>query len=276
MNQHPTKSPSLHAKDEVVKDILENMSIDDKARVKHTDKDELFMFHHGWGTYLRNYYQMWHNKDLVKSTGKEHPDDASMVIIEEVWTILQESDEPGLEAPPEPPEIGKNVFFKWHVEKSCLEIACSRASLVIEQIDLDFAKAIATGMKANLIQMRTPYLHPDDVQRETYQTPGASVTLRKYPKYKEDGEVKRDVYVEWQINGQYLAISCGGHIIAIEFIDLDLAEAVANAMQVGLPEVESYTAADVAPKITHGKLGVTVKLWEYSTFGQQYRTERTT
>ena len=263
MNQHPTKHPPLFTKDEVVEDILENMSLDDKARIKNTPEDELVMFHLGWGQYLRNYYQMWHNKALVKSIGEEHPDDASMVIIKEVWTILQESNEPGLETPPEPPEINKNVFFQWHADKQCLEIACSRASIVMEQIDLDFAQAIADGMKVNLIQTRTSYQAPDVAPRVTYNTPNAVVTLRKYPKYKDDGEIKRNVYIEWQINGQYLAISCGGTIVAIEFIDLDFAQAIAKGMSEGLREVESYTHPDVAPRVTHSAQGVTIKLWEY-------------
>ena len=65
MNEHPTKQPPLYTKDEVVKDILENMNIDEKANVKHTPEEKLYEFHFGWGQYLRNYYQMWHNPELV-------------------------------------------------------------------------------------------------------------------------------------------------------------------------------------------------------------------
>ena len=71
---------------------------------------------------------------------------------------MQKSEEPGLESPPEPPEIGKNVSFRWHVDKECLEITTSGGtSIVIEAIDLEFAQAIAESMKtkypsdANLI-----------------------------------------------------------------------------------------------------------------------------
>ena len=39
MNEHPIKYPPLHTKDEVVKDILENMNIDEKANVKHMSED---------------------------------------------------------------------------------------------------------------------------------------------------------------------------------------------------------------------------------------------
>ena len=48
MNEHPIKHPPLFTKDEVVKDVLENMSTDDKARLKHKPKEDLVMFHHGW------------------------------------------------------------------------------------------------------------------------------------------------------------------------------------------------------------------------------------
>ncbi len=94
-NDNPVKRPPLFTKDEVVKDIFENMSIADKARVKHTPKDELTLECRGWAMGLRNYYLMWHNDALVKDTGKEHPEDASMVIIEEVWEMLQKSEEKG-------------------------------------------------------------------------------------------------------------------------------------------------------------------------------------
>lgn len=264
MNEHPIKHPPLFTKDEVVKDILENMNIDEKAKLKHTPKEDLVMFHRGWGTYLRNYYQMWHNPDLLKSIGIAHPDDASAVIIEEVWNILQKSEEPGLESPPEPPEIGKNVSFRWHVDKECLEITTSGGtSIVIEAIDLEFAQAIAESMKTNILQMRTSYLHPDVAPKTTYTTPNAVVSLRKYPKYRDDGEIKTAVFVEWLVNEQRFEFSCGGVILAIECIDLDLAQAIAKALKTGLPEVERYTAADVAPRVENLKMGVVIKLWEY-------------
>ena len=154
-NENPVKRPPLFTKDEVVKDILENMSIADKVRVKHTPKDELTLECRGWAMGLRNYYLMWHNDALVKDTGKKQPEDASMVIIEEVWETLQKSEEKGLE------KIDKNVSFRWSetfqwdVDKKSLEIPCDGTSIVIERIDLDFAQAIAEGMEASLFNMRT-------------------------------------------------------------------------------------------------------------------------
>ena len=263
MNEHVIKHPPLFTKDEVVKDILENMSITDKARLKHTPKDELVMHSMGWGTYIRNYYQIWHNEALVRSTGVEHAKDASMVIIEEVWAILQQSEETGLEKPPEPPEIHKNVFFKWHVDKECLEISCNGTSIIMYEIGFSFAQAIAEAMNANLLQTRTRYVRPDVEPKSTHFTPGVVVTLRKYPKHKDDGEIDKNVRVEWIVNEQRLEITCGGRIIAMESIDLDLAEAIAAGMKTGLPQVERYIAFDVAPRITHNSPGAVVELWMY-------------
>ena len=75
-----------------VKDILTRMSPESKATVKGTKKKDLILFHHGWGTGIRNYYGLLRgNQKLIQSAcGKPcHPDDASMFIIEAVWTELQ-------------------------------------------------------------------------------------------------------------------------------------------------------------------------------------------
>ena len=89
MNGHPVKHPPLHTKAEVVEDILKHMEPDDKATLKDTSEDELILLHHEWGRYLRNYYGMWRNQELLQDIGEEHPDDASGVVIQEVWQRLQ-------------------------------------------------------------------------------------------------------------------------------------------------------------------------------------------
>ena len=38
------------------------------------------------------FYRMWHNEKLLQDIGKDHPDDASGVIIREVWQRLQDSE----------------------------------------------------------------------------------------------------------------------------------------------------------------------------------------
>jgi hypothetical protein len=78
-------------------------SLDDqsRARVRSTKKGDLILFHHGWGTGIRNSLGLWRGNDkLLASCGHGkpvHPDDCSMVNIEAVWALLQ-----GGEAP-EPP-----------------------------------------------------------------------------------------------------------------------------------------------------------------------------
>ena len=77
---------------EAVKYILDGMSDKDKDTVRKTKKNKLIFYHHGWGTGIRNSLGLWGtNEALLKDTGKAHPDDASMVIIEAVWEKLQKS-----------------------------------------------------------------------------------------------------------------------------------------------------------------------------------------
>ena len=89
MNEHPVKHPPLHTKAEVVNDILETLDPGDRVNLKVIPEDELILLHHDWGRYLRNYYQLWDNEKLLQDIGEAHADDASGVIIREVWTRLQ-------------------------------------------------------------------------------------------------------------------------------------------------------------------------------------------
>ena len=77
---------------EIVADVIKNMSEADKATVIDTAEDDLIQFHNSWGMGIRNGYNLWHDKALVKELGAEHPDDASMVIIKAIWKVLQEKE----------------------------------------------------------------------------------------------------------------------------------------------------------------------------------------
>ena len=77
---------------EIVEAILKDMSEADKATVMDTEEDDLIQFHNGWGMGIRNRYNLWHDKALVKELGADHPDDASMIIIKAIRKALQESD----------------------------------------------------------------------------------------------------------------------------------------------------------------------------------------
>ena len=74
---------------EVVDETIEGMTAREKETVRTTPKDDLISLYHGWGRAIRNQYKMWQDMELVRATGKDHPDDASMVIIEAVWERLQ-------------------------------------------------------------------------------------------------------------------------------------------------------------------------------------------
>ena len=77
--------------DEAVEFILSEMSKEDKKTMGETPKDDLIKYHHGFGTAIRNKLGLWSgNVELMKATKANHPDDASMVIIEALWEKLQE------------------------------------------------------------------------------------------------------------------------------------------------------------------------------------------
>ena len=78
---------------EVVADIIENMSEADKATIINTPEENLIQFYLSWGTAIRKDYNLWRNPALVKVTGEEHPDAASMVIIKAVWQALRDAGE---------------------------------------------------------------------------------------------------------------------------------------------------------------------------------------
>ena len=57
----------------------------DKEKFLALEEDELGQLHHGFGTWVRNNYNLWHdemNYDM-------HPDDLSMDIITAVWRKMK-------------------------------------------------------------------------------------------------------------------------------------------------------------------------------------------
>ena len=67
------------------------MKEDDLTKIQQTKKENLIQFHLSLGMYIRNEFGMWQgNYALVEATSKDHPDDAAMVIIENLWQVLQE------------------------------------------------------------------------------------------------------------------------------------------------------------------------------------------
>jgi hypothetical protein len=76
-----------------LKTSSKSLSAKDKESIRNTKKESLIMFHHGWGTGIRNHYGLWRGNNLLFKDvcGKEecNPYHASMLIIEKVWELLQ-------------------------------------------------------------------------------------------------------------------------------------------------------------------------------------------
>jgi hypothetical protein len=75
---------------EAVTQILSGMNKADRELVRSTKQEDLILYHHGWGTGIRNDLGLWQgNEALMADCHADHPDGASMVIIEAVWQRLQ-------------------------------------------------------------------------------------------------------------------------------------------------------------------------------------------
>jgi hypothetical protein len=75
-----------------VADLLQRMPPDAKEKLRVTSRSDLILYHHGLGTYIRNYYGLWRGNQKLRlsACGKPcHVDDASQVIIEAAWEKLQ-------------------------------------------------------------------------------------------------------------------------------------------------------------------------------------------
>ena len=77
----------------VVSDILKNLNPDLKTDVPNTLEVDLIQFQRSWGRDIRNRYNLWQDSAVLPDIGEDHPDDASMVIIREIWQQLQNSEE---------------------------------------------------------------------------------------------------------------------------------------------------------------------------------------
>lgn len=81
--------------DEAVETLLSTLSEEELLDIKNTSEYGLFDFHFTLGAYIRNEFGLWgENRELIRSIFKRDvlvlPDQASMVIIEELWKRLQQ------------------------------------------------------------------------------------------------------------------------------------------------------------------------------------------
>ncbi|GGY74980.1 hypothetical protein GCM10011613_20570 [Cellvibrio zantedeschiae] len=80
---------------EAIELIASTLDEESLKTLKETKKEDLAMFHFSWGMGIRNGYGLWSKKSPIrlscaKRIGKKdiHPDNASGIIMEEVWRIV--------------------------------------------------------------------------------------------------------------------------------------------------------------------------------------------
>jgi hypothetical protein len=103
----PAQGPDTNDKFEftdcgaLIADIAQSLDDESRTLVKSTAYDDLIQFHFSWGMGIRNSTGLWSGNDALNrscaqlrgGSEKIHPDDVSMIVIQEVWKILQvESD----------------------------------------------------------------------------------------------------------------------------------------------------------------------------------------
>jgi hypothetical protein len=73
----------------LIKQVYEDLPTQAMAELSTFEEHELIQTHHGWGSFLRNSYQMWTMKIYDDNGQLMHPDDASREIIKAVWKRLK-------------------------------------------------------------------------------------------------------------------------------------------------------------------------------------------
>ena len=88
----------FHAVEEAVEDLISKLPLKDKINIAKMDAEELSLLHPTLGSYIREKYGLWKvNKALMKSCSSFsnednlHPDDASAIIIGELWEALRKT-----------------------------------------------------------------------------------------------------------------------------------------------------------------------------------------
>jgi len=84
--------------DEAVDWIIDRMDKDNRAKFLEIAETRVgvLIFHHGFGTYVRNSLGLWQrNNELIEACGSFDPDGASGKILEAVWDKLTELEKNG-------------------------------------------------------------------------------------------------------------------------------------------------------------------------------------
>ena len=77
--------------DQAVGVLLGLLPDGEKAKIAAMSQDDLVALHLGMGMWIRNNLGLWsENSALLQSARAQNPDDASVVIIEDLWQRLRE------------------------------------------------------------------------------------------------------------------------------------------------------------------------------------------
>jgi hypothetical protein len=75
---------------DAVEILLEDLGSDTLTELRDTVEDDLIIHHMGVGRFIRNLFGLHgDNQELLSNTGASNADDASMVIVEELWRRLR-------------------------------------------------------------------------------------------------------------------------------------------------------------------------------------------
>jgi hypothetical protein len=92
---NPSHQKDLDTFDGVVADIVDKLDEDSKALLRDKKREDLLDYYLTWGRGIRNQYKLWSNEGLRRSCAKQRgkegdmdPEDASVVIMEGVWSRL--------------------------------------------------------------------------------------------------------------------------------------------------------------------------------------------
>ena len=86
-----------HTIDEAVRLLRELLDPDELASIQALSEDRLLHEHFGVAVFIRDAFRLWRGNDpLLRATGSPHPDDASMVILQALWQVLQGTGQPHL------------------------------------------------------------------------------------------------------------------------------------------------------------------------------------
>lgn len=89
----PAESPWPKSCDDAVEQALQEIPVAAQAELAAVKQNDLIQLHHSLGRTIRNEFGLWSgNAALLEScSGRSdaHPDDVSMIIIEQLWAKLQ-------------------------------------------------------------------------------------------------------------------------------------------------------------------------------------------